>query len=152
MKCLSDEIIQQYVDGETTPEQLVLIEQHLGSCSICAARVESQKKLAEGIKSAINRLVEDDIEVPGFVPSGKVNKSFVLRKRTIYRIAAGLAAACIIMALIVFNNEQEPEKPNQILLVQNFDQDVDANLPIAEQPLVIRVYDSEGNLIEYEIE
>jgi len=146
MSCINNDIIQKYIDGEGTPKEVALIEKHIVNCEKCAVKVDYQKRLATGIKKAINLLAEDIVEIPKIVLSpSHIKKQFITGKRLIYYISA----ACILAFILFIIQKKEPESQNKITIVNSFEWDFDANRPVSQQPMVINIIDSEGNVTEY---
>jgi predicted anti-sigma-YlaC factor YlaD len=148
MNCIHDEIIQKYIDGETNPEEVSLVENHIATCKKCALKVGNQRRLAASIKEAINLLAKDSVEIPEFTnPSGPVKKPSLTIKRFSYVIAA----ACILLFVIVITDRKEMNSQVEITPDTDFAMDIDANRSISQFPLVINIIDAEGNIYEYSI-
>ena len=146
MSCIKIDIIQKYIDGEATLDEVVRIENHILTCEKCAAKVEQQRRLAGGVKRAINLLTEDTVEIPAIaVPNGHSKKHFF----SAGRIVAILAAACILLFIVVISHKKNSENQSVIIIEPGFASDIDANLPVSQQSLVITIIDSEGNVSEY---
>ena len=146
MSCNNDDIIQKYIDGETTPEEVILIEEHIASCNECNARIENQRRLATGIKKAINLLAKDTIEIPEFlIPAKNIKKHSLTAKRLYYIIAA----ASVLLFVIVFTQKMRMKNNDEIKIEIGSVIDVDANRPLSQLPLVISTIDSKGNITEY---
>lgn len=147
MICIKNEIIQKYIDGETSPEELTLIENHLKSCSSCAQKIEHQKKLAIGIKNVLNELSDEIIKIPKFsAPKPKTKGN--IKRRIIYT----LSAACILFFVLIITKKKAPETRKEVTIIQSFEWEVDANQPVTNQQLSINVIDGDGNLTEYFID
>jgi hypothetical protein len=148
MSCINDDIIQKYIDREANHEEETLVENHILNCNKCAIRIENQRKLATGIKKAINLLAEDTIEIPKFeIPAKNIKKHSLTAKRLYYIIAA----ACVLLFVIVFNQEKRMKNDDEIIMEIGSVMDVDANRPLSQLPLVISTIDSKGNITEYYI-
>ena len=148
MNCIKDKTIQRYIDAESSPEEVVRIEKHIAICEKCAQKVDYQKKLSVSIKSTINRLSENDPEIRKFtIPSVTEKKRLYLRKRYIYSIAA----ACILLIVLFTYRNKRTEYPDETIIVNNFDWEIDANRTLSQQQLVLQVIDPEGNITEYPI-
>ena len=146
MICFKTEIIQKYIDGEISPEEAALVEEHISDCEKCAAAVEQQKRLSDGIKKAINLLAIDKKEIPAFIaPAGHLKKPF----KTIKRAAFYISAACILLLILVILPKKEPENKHQISIIHSIGPEVDANRPVTKQEIVIYVIDENGNITEH---
>ena len=146
MICIHDDIIQKYIDGEATPNEVTLIQKHIASCNKCFIRIENQRRLSTHVKKAINLLSKDTIEVPKFeIPSKNIKKHFLTPKRLYYTIAA----ACVLSFVIVITQRKEIKNDNEIKIDVGSIMDVDANRTVSQLPLVISIIDSKGNISEY---
>jgi hypothetical protein len=146
MSCIHDDIIQKFIDGETNPEEVTLIENHIATCKKCGLKIENQRKLATSVKKAINLFAKDSIEIPEFaIPLRLIKKPFLSIKRFSYIIAA----ACILMFVIVITKKKELKNLNEVTHETGFAMDIDANRSISQFPLVINIIDADGNIYEY---
>ncbi len=149
MICIDDDIIQKYIDGEATPFEVSLVENHIVSCNKCVIRIENQRRLSTNIKRAINLLSKDSIEVPKFEIHTRNIKNHSLTPKTLHYI---IAAACILLFVIAITQKKEMKTDDEILIELGSVVDVDANRPVSKLPLVISKIDSNGNISEYFIE
>jgi len=148
MTCIKDDIIQKYIDGECTPEDVAIVERHIASCNKCSARVENQKSFAAAIKKAINQLAQETIQIPKFeLQSKKTNKPILQAKKLYYIIAA----ACILIFILTITQKKEYKPNDEIRFEIGSVIDIDANRPISNFPLVINMIDANGNISEYYI-
>lgn len=146
MICINDELIQKYIDGEATAQEVTFVENHIASCNRCVIRIENQRRLSTCVKKAINLLSKDTPEVPTFeIPSKKIKKSFFTPKRLYYTIAA----ACLLLFVITINREKEIKSHDEIKIDLGSVMDIDANRTVSQLPLVISIIDSKGNISEY---
>lgn len=144
MICINDDIIQKYIDGEATAQEVSFIENHIASCNKCVIRIENQRRLSTYVRKAINLLSKDTIEVPKLeIPSKK--KHFLTPKRLYYTIAA----ACVLLFVIVITQKKEIKNDDEIKIDIGSIMDVDANRTVSQLPLVISIIDSKGNISEY---
>lgn len=148
MSCIHDDIIQKYIDGETDPVEVSLVETHIATCKICALKVENQRSVAASIKKAMNLLAKDSVEIPEFeIPSGPVKRPSLMIKRFSWVIAA----ACILLFVIVITDRKEKKSRVGIAYDTDFAMDIDANRAVSQFPLVINIIDADGNIYEYSI-
>ena len=146
MSCIKVDMIQHYIDGESTPNNAATIEQHIADCKRCAEAVMHQKRLSAGVIHALNHLTTETNDVPAFVrPETHINKRFTTLKKIVYSVAA----ACILLFVFLFLHKKETPSTYQITYIQSFGQNVDANKPITQQELVINIIDENGNVTEY---
>ena len=46
-------MIQKYIDGEVTPQEIALIENHIAICEKCSVKLYNQQRLTVSVKKAI---------------------------------------------------------------------------------------------------
>lgn len=145
MICINDDIIQKYIDGEATAQEVSFVENHIASCNKCVIRIENQRKLSTYLKKAINLLSKNTTEVPKFeIPSKNIKKHILTSKRLYYAIAA----ACVLLFVIAVTQKKEIQNDDEIKIDIGSIMDVDANRPVSQFPLVISIIDSKGNISE----
>jgi len=144
MKCIDDELIQKYIDGETDSEEAALIEKHTADCPQCARNIETQKAFADYIKREVRQWGRQPDVIPEFVApaTGKRRLSLKL-KHYLYVVSA----ACAIFLIVVLFPKQKKEK--DIQLIYSFDGDFDANRTVSQQDMVIMMIDSDGKVVRY---
>ena len=150
MRCISSETIQTYIDGEASPKQVQIIERHLAGCPECTAQVDDQRNLARGIKNAVHLLNDDRIQIPLIALHGRPEKKrrvMVADKRFFYYVSA----ACMLLFLVMITSREESVNQERITIVSDSDWEVDANRPISQQELILKVADGRGNTTEYVI-
>jgi len=64
MNCIDADIIQRYIDGETNVLETEQIEKHIADCSSCADQIEERKAFAKIIKTDLQKLVDQPVEIP----------------------------------------------------------------------------------------
>lgn len=146
MNCISEQLLQKFVDGECTENEKSELEQHFAKCTECTQRITERKKLSEEIKQEINLLTTENIEIPVFklkeTDSGKRLKIFIY----------SLSAASIILFVLFFAEKKIESKSNRITILQSIPLEIDANRPASEQDFVIQVFDGYGGRTECLIE
>ena len=149
MRCIDEGLIQKYIDKEVTPEEEVMIKDHLKHCEVCATRTNNQLELVTQVKETMNLLTEETIDIPEFeIPQSRKKMHALTSGRLIY----GVAAACIIVLLLIIFQNKETVAENNEYFMQLVEHEYDANRTLSDQELVIEVIDPEGNLTEYYIE
>lgn len=149
MNCISDELIQKYMDGETTLPEETLIQEHLLGCEACANKLEAQRTLASGVRKALHLLGNTEVEIPEFKwPSQQkriINHKF---KRVIYSVSA----ACILVLVFFVFQTHKQSTETKAFFQYNFESEYDANRTISQQELIINVIDAEGKVTEFQLE
>lgn len=149
MRCISDELIQKFTDAETNPKEDAVINSHLLHCNSCATKVNHRRKLSAGVKSAVNLLAKEGAPslAPVFEKQTPVKKAVSARK-----VFYGIAAACAIIALLVFAPFGENRASQDTTAIENIQWDYDANKTFTQQEMVIQITDPQGTVNEFIIE
>lgn len=149
MSCITNELIQKYIDDEISLEESVSVKQHLANCEFCESKLIAQQNLVIDIKSTLNLLTENTIDIPPMVLPFQVNRRrLVLKRRLVY----ALSAACVLLFFVMIFPTNRDLKQNEISMLQSFDEDYDANLPFSQQKMIINVVDPTGKVIEFHVE
>ncbi len=144
MKCIDDELIQKYIDGEVSLQETGHIEAHMADCPQCARNIDEQSAFAGYIKRDISRLGGQPAVVPRFVaPVARKHRMNIRIKHYIY----AASAACILVLIIFTLPKNSREK--EIQLIYSFEGDYDANRPVSQQEMVIKIIDPKGKVTEY---
>ncbi len=144
MKCIHDELIQKFVDKETSLQEETYINKHISECLTCSQRVEQYKESVNNIKKLIGLLDEKDVEIPEFKETLVQDKIIYPRfKKFIY----SASVACILILFLIIFQKQD----DKIEITYSYDlaSDYNANLPVSEQDMVIQIFDSEGKITTY---
>jgi hypothetical protein len=144
MRCISDELIQKFVDKEASAKENSFVQSHLSTCSKCAKIVEERRYAANRIKGLISSLNKNEIQVPVFQEPEDERKTYHIQIKKLVYVAS---SACLLILFLVFHQKQKDE----IEFVYSYDieYEYNANLPLSEQEMVIEIIDSKGKLIEY---
>ena len=149
MSCITNELIQKYIDGETNLEEHVSVKDHLANCEFCEKKLIAQQNRVIDIKKTLNLLSENTIEIPPMILPLQVNRRrLVLKRRLIY----ALSAACVLLFFVMIFPTNRDLKKNEITMLHAFDEDFDANLPISKQKMIINVVDPTGKVSEFHLE
>ena len=147
MNCFKEEVLQQYSDGEYTPEERMKIESHLIDCETCSSQLETVKQRSQIIKEKLNVLVNEVPEIPGISTFITKKEKHISRRR---KLVYSLAAACILLfAVLIIGKQNSNEK--EPMLFYNMDYNVDANKPITDMEMVFYITDENGNIIENDL-
>lgn len=144
MKCISDELIQKFVDNEASAKESFIIQSHLTICSKCAKKVEERRYSVSRIKELIGSLNKNEIQVPVFQKPENPRKTIYTHLNKIVYLAS---AACLL--ILFFVSHQKPTDEIDIIYSYNVENEYNANLPLSEQEMVIEIIDSKGKLIKY---
>jgi len=145
MKCINDELIQKYIDGETHAPETESIEKHVEKCPLCAHRIEEQRVFAGNIKSTLNSWRTNPVAIPEFVTPAAPKRRLIIKTKY-YIYTASVAAACVIfLALFLLPRENETI---EYQMVYYFDGDFDSNRTFSQQEMTIKIFDANGKIIE----
>lgn len=149
MSCIKDDLVQKYIDGEVSPEELASIKEHLSGCSACALQIEARERLAKNIKSTIHLLDEAEVNIPAFIVP-EHNKP---KKRTIInKYFLAVSAASILILVLFLLNKDGQHADSDLIFVNSFESEFDANRTISQQEMVINIIDANGKVSEFHIE
>lgn len=149
MKCISDELIQRFIDGETNPKEDAVIRSHLLHCNNCAIKMNRRKKLSAGVKKAVNFLAKEE----AYPPAPGFDREIPLRRaRWTRKVYYGIAAACLILAAIIFMPFGQNRAGQDTTAFENVQWEYDANKTFTQQEMVIQITDPQGTVSEFIIE
>jgi predicted anti-sigma-YlaC factor YlaD len=144
MKCIDNELIQKYIDGETKLQETDLIEKHVAHCSKCVQNIKEQKTFAENIKLKIRQLDKQPVFIPEFVKPDAQKRDLNLKIR---HIVYAVSAACAIFLFVFLLPKQSKE--TDFLMIYCLEGDFDSNKPFSQQEMVIKIIDSNGKIVDY---
>lgn len=146
-KCMSDEMIQIYIDNEIDAFEKAGMEKHFAECKNCNRRLYEHKKMISGFKQSISLVNIESIEIPEF----KYEKTPVIaRKKHRLFYWKWAAAAVILIASSLFIHEKlNTNSQNDVqYIIFDMSSEVDANKPLHEQTMSIYIIDKSGKQIE----
>jgi len=149
MKCISEELIQKYIDGETSVKENVQIGEHLIVCKDCLHNINEAEVFAKNVKNAFNSLAEREVVIPEFkLHQAKTTQKRRLQKQMYYYISV---ASVILFALGILHFNKVDDK-NELFFMHQFESEYDANLPVIDQEMVITLINPEGKTEEWFVE
>ncbi|MBN2164793.1 MAG: hypothetical protein JW717_00785 [Marinilabiliaceae bacterium] len=144
MRCISDELIQKFVDKEASSKESSIVQSHLTTCSKCAKKVEERQFTANRIKELLGSLNKNEVHVPVFQEPEYQRKAFNFHLKKIVYVTS---AACLIILFFIFH--QKSNDKIDFIYSYEIENEYNANLPLSEQEMVIEIIDSKGKLIKY---
>jgi predicted anti-sigma-YlaC factor YlaD len=151
MNCLSDELVQRWIDKELSSGEAVELKAHLQTCAECRYRVQEQEQLATKLKQLIAGPAQTGSSIPPFIypvePATRKKKKLT----NWLRVAAVMLP--LILLLKIFTNKEEVYQPTreQQLMYESFN-DMDANSAFQERLMVTTSTNQEGELLDIEIQ
>lgn len=154
-KCLSDNEIQLFVDGEVAPERHQELKKHLAECAQCSIRLAEQRKWIELVNSSLKgEAIEKDVLIPPF-KSGLISaksKTIKVNFRSLLKIAA-VIAVMLSVYLIAERKETPAFKPTaqELLLWEETMLGDDANYVWHDRAISAMETNAEGEVISIQI-
>ena len=148
MKCIDDELIQRYIDGETDSLETNRIEKHLADCSQCAGNVAEHKAFADVIKTEIGHWGRKLDIIPDFVaPNTRKHRLKLKIRHYIYAVSA----ACAVLLFVFIRSEQSGDEPNMMTveLIYGFEGDFDSNKTVSRQEMTLFMITHDGKVVEF---
>ncbi len=143
MRCISDVIIQKFVDKESSEKENSIVHSHLETCGKCAKKVEERRYTANHIKELIGSLSKNEIQLPIFQEPENQRKTLYIHFKKVVYVAS---AACLLILFLIFH--QKPKDEIEFIYSYEIESEYNANLPLSEQEMVIEIIDSKGKLIK----
>ena len=148
MKCIDDELIQRYIDGETDLQETNRIEKHLAECSRCTQNVEEQRVFADVIKTEIGQWGRQPVIIPELVtPVFRKHRLNLKIRHYIYAVSA----ACAVLLFVFIRSEKSGDEPNMITveLIYSFEGDFDSNKTVSQQEMTFFMITHDGKIVEF---
>jgi len=145
MKCIDNELIQRYIDGEASPFETERVEKHIAECSQCARNVEEQRAFACYLKKEIGQWGKQPVIIPEFIapfitPRRRLNLKI---RHYVYAVSA----ACVIFLIVFLFPDKNKNK--EIRMIYSLEGDYDSNRTVSQQEMTIIIIDADGKIIEY---
>lgn len=142
MKCIKNELIQRYLDGEVSSLERDMVQSHIRNCEKCALRIEEQKMFVARLKKELPLLGRQPVEIPPFeMPEIHKNHFFTNRRYILY----AASAACILLFFLLMRPEKKDK--NELQPIFLLESDFDANKSVYQQDMMIYLMDEEGRII-----
>ena len=146
MKCIDNELLQRFHDGECQHEEAGNVALHLDTCPACRSNYEQLQTRVTTIKQAFDSLVQEDICIPSAMPNIPVKRTVSLHRKYIIPL---LAAASILLLIMVLNRKEINNTPDAPMLQSCFTAELDANKPAEQQEFRFTVVTPDGKVQEY---
>lgn len=65
-QCITDLTTQQYIDGELTETERILVEEHLSACRSCADKIQKRAQWVGLVKCSLEKKNVESTEIPEF--------------------------------------------------------------------------------------
>jgi hypothetical protein len=149
-KCMSEKMIQMYIDNEIDTFKKADMEKHFAECENCNRRLYEYRKMISDFKESISLVNTESIEIPEF----KYEKTPLISRKKPPTFYWKYAAAVILFALLLFIYKKiYTGSPNDIrYVIYDMNGEVDANKPWHEQSMSIYIIDESGRKIEHIID
>ena len=146
-KCLSEKMIQMYIDNETDTFEKANLEKHFEECKNCNQRLVVHKKMISDFKHSMSLPNIESIEILEFKHE---KPSIFARKkhRLFYWKWAAAAVILIASSLFIYEKLNTNSPDNVQYIIFDMSSEVDANMPLHEQSMTIYIIDKSGKKIE----
>ncbi len=145
MKCLDNELLQRFFDGECSDEEAIEVKLHMSACQNCRHRYEALQTRVNSIHQAFGMFCSDTIDIPPIPLSEPTKKRIPLPRKY---LAPLLAAASILLFILVFNIKENNNITGEYLSQNCFVGELDANKPVDQQELSFTAISPEGKVSE----
>ena len=145
-KCISDEMIQMYIDNEIDAFEKAGMEKHFAECKNCKRKLHEHKKMISGFKQSMSLPNIESIEAPVF----NYNKTPVIawKKHRLFYWKWAAAVILITSSLFIHKKLNTNSQNNVQYIIFDISSEVDANKPLHEQSMSIFIIDKSGKKIE----
>ncbi|MFC1643788.1 von Willebrand factor type A domain-containing protein [Candidatus Omnitrophota bacterium] len=104
-------LLSSYYDGECTPQEAEMVEEHLNVCAECKERMQHLQRTSDHLREWKDHEVTPDLEQnirKNFLGGGIKMKTHAIRKRV--AIAGGISSIIVLLAFtFIFINKMTPE-------------------------------------------
>ncbi len=145
MKCLDDELLQRFFDGECINEEAIEVKLHMSACQNCRHRYEALQTSINSIHQAFGMLCSDNIDIPPMPLPKTARKRISLRRKFLVPL---LAAASILLFILIFSTKENNNITGEYLSQSCFIGELDANKPVDQQELSFTIISPEGKVSE----
>ncbi|MBS2097457.1 anti-sigma factor family protein [Carboxylicivirga linearis] len=140
MNCLDEGIIQSYIDGELSDKEMSDVAMHISSCKHCLAQLKQQEERKNTLLDIMQN-ANDKVEVPAFNVPVQVVEIPLRRSRVWMKVSA----ACVFLILLLTTYQSQDKEQKEIFFYPEWQDQVDANLPITQQSFTITYTESSVN-------
>lgn len=143
--CVSEEVLQQFIDRELEQRESVLVEKHLSTCENCQQVIKKKRLLIDNLKNALNLIDEGKAKIPELDLNKTKVVDFKDKKRSYWWSAAALIL--VLISIFLIKNTNEPDV-NLEYVLQDMDNEIDANKPWHDQSTTIYILNESGEIID----
>ncbi len=144
MSCFNEEQIQQYLDHEYSKQESESIRQHLEVCRSCQDALIQQRQRILEVNQSLDMLVTQQPGIPQF---RSPEKTISHRKTPVkYFIPLAIAAGILLMLLLrpLSDSSKLPVNGQNLQFVVS--EELDANKPVTEHPVIMTVVAPDGTV------
>lgn len=146
MKCIDDELLQRFHDGECLSDETKKVQLHISACPDCRQRYAQLQSKVEAVLLALDRLCPEAIEIPPLKLPDPARKHILFRRKYLIPL---LAAASLLLFIMVFNKNERDNISGDQMLHSCFVSELDANKPLDEQEFSFTVISPDGIVSEH---
>lgn len=144
MSCFNEEQIQQYLDHECSKQESETIRHHLEVCRSCQDSLIQQRQRILEVNQSLDMLVTQQPGIPQFRSPEKT----ISHRNTAVKYFIPLAAAAGILLLLLLrplsDSSKLPVNGHNLQFVVS--EELDANKPVTEHPVIMTVVAPDGTV------
>jgi hypothetical protein len=150
MKCLTNEQIQQQIDGETSTVESTEYQQHINKCSYCLERYNNQKELVQNVKYLLNASFQSPERIPEFsLPKTETIPRAKVRWIPFWaEVAAVLIPVFFIWKMYYIKPVEDFKPTTENIRMYEMCNTVDANTAYQENMIITTVTDQNGKVVK----
>ncbi len=146
-KCISEEMIQMYIDNEIDAFEKADMEKHFTECKNCNRKLYEHKKMISGFMQSMSLPNIESIEIPEF--NYKKTPVIAWKKHRLFYWKWAAAAIILIASSLFIHKKLNTNSQNNVqYVIFDISSEVDANKPLHEQSMSIYIIDKSGKKIE----
>ena len=147
-KCISEKMIQMYIDNEIDAFEKTGMEKHFAECKKCNRKLYEHKKMIADFKLSISLVNIDSIDIPEFKHE-KAPEISRKKHRLFYWKWAAAAVILIASSLFIHKKINTNSQNDVQYIIFDMSSEVDANKPLHEQSMSIYIIDKSDKKMEH---
>jgi hypothetical protein len=149
MNCFNEEQIQHYIDNESAAAERDAFRQHMEICPVCRNALTQQQHRWLEVKQSLDLLVTQQPQIPTFRATKKAKSQKNIPIKYLWPLA--VAAGLLLLVLLRPFNSADPLSTNGLNHQYVVYEEIDANKPITEHPLIMTVVAPDGTVSQTSI-
>ena len=143
--CISDEILQCFLDEELVKQMAEQVEKHISECESCLYKSQEKRNFKNVFVNEFPAIDENEITIPEFKPMNP--KVMNLQKRKIFYLWSAAAGFLLLLSVLAFYDFGGDNIETEYVF-QEMNTEIDANIPWYEQSSTIYILNESGEIID----